>query len=109
MKNAKPEPERRSIVFAEFSEDGMILDMPENSCASGHILRLTIQVTGLEPGALSDFVFDVTVTEVEAQPEDRQRVQVKLTLDNPASWTQFQKIFTRRQDEIDKFMHEAKG
>ena len=109
MKNAKNEPMRRSIVFSEYSEDGMVLDMPENSCANGHILRLSIKVTGLPPGALCDFDFDVTVTEVEALPEERQRVQVKLTLENPASWTQFQEIFARRQDEIDKFLHEAKG
>jgi hypothetical protein len=87
---------------------GFELELPKNSCASGHHLMIELYVQ--QPGGTT-LLFGATtkVVAIENIFENRDRVEVKLVQFSEESWNKLRQMLERRQEEIYTFMRSARG
>jgi hypothetical protein len=104
----KKEGEDLSIRFIEIFEEGLVLEIPSNSCAEGHILNLTINTLRAKP---VDIVVEVLgkVTEVEKLENNKDTIRVELTKYGRSRWRAFKQTFSGRQKEIEDFFAAVRG
>ena len=114
-KNAKKDRKDTNleINFLEFlegkedHEEGVILDVPPNTCAEGH--NITIQLNTLNAKADVKLELMGKVVNYEALDQKRGKVVLELTQYDKKSWTALQNIFSSRQAEILEFFQAVKG
>lgn len=85
----------------------MVLEIPHKSCSVKHILKLDIQVKGLSKEA--KFHFAVSVKKLAPADRGRETITVAFVSPQAEEWQRFVAVFEGRQDEVDKFLKEAKG
>ena len=95
------------VEIDEFLEDGIIIGLPTKVCAAGHQVHLSILVENIKP----TFKFSATgrVETIEPADVNNQRAKIKFLQINGAEWTKLKSIFSKKQDEILKFLTELRG
>ena len=91
------------IQFLEFTDDGLVLELPTSSVQKGHFVTLRIDWTDAEEnqgmfhsgGKVLDF--------------EKGRAAIQLLEYDEASWEKFQSLYSSRQDEILKFFSAVRG
>ncbi len=98
----------QEIRFIEFLEDeGLVLECPPNSGATGHSLKLTIKI--LNSDSNQDIEVTGNILEAENLPNKNQRISVKLTQFESADWFALKAKFSNRQEEVLEFFKAVKG
>ena len=105
----KTEPKKGSVVrFIEFLDRGMVLEVPQKNCNKSHHLILDIQARA--PGK-KDIEFSVTakVDDLEHLEGGTDQVSMSVIQTDEKSWADFNKLFSNRQEEIEKFLAAVRG
>jgi len=109
----KPEPgskkkgEENLINVVEFLDHAFLLDVPLNTCASGHQLLLAIDYSAANGSG--HFQATGKVKSVEHRDDDRDEILVNLVQFEESSWKAFRGLFENRQNEIEDFFNAVKG
>lgn len=91
------------IQFLEFTDDGLVLELPNASVQKGHFVTLRIDWTDAEENQ-GTFHSGGKVTDF-----DKGRTVIQLLEYDQAAWEQFQGLFSSRQDDILKFLAAVRG
>lgn len=95
------------VRLMEFDEHTLALDVPYRTAASGHLLQVTIDVSGV---ALP-FCFELRgkVAHLEPLEDHRERMVIELQEFEPRFYEALKNIFKTRQSEIDSFLKQVRG
>ncbi len=94
------------VQLIELQEQGVVLQLPPNSCSTGHNLTLTIEV--ISPAKRVEFETTSKVKAVERM-EDAQWVTLQFLQFKDEDWKAFNKVYSSRQDQILDFFESVKG
>lgn len=106
-KQQKAAGEDLSIRLLEFTSNGVILDVPENTCAMGHLLTLHIEVKGAQDKL--SFGTAAKVVESDSQDDSRQRIAVEFQNMDLKGWLHLNQLFSSRQNDILDLFNRIKG
>jgi hypothetical protein len=101
----KPAPPTRII---EITEHGFVLEIPERSCAGNHNLVIEAHATAPQRKDVN-LIVTAKVEDVEPGKNGTDRISLSLVQVQEEEWERFRKLFSSRQDEIDRFMTAARG
>lgn len=88
--------------IVEFADQGLSLQAPERSCATGHLLMLEIRLTA--PGrAPLDLTATAKVLSIEPNPDGTETLQLQLMQHERDKWLELLKVFSGRQDAIEEY------
>ena len=95
------------IRLMEFTPKGVALDVPFRTAAQGHVVRIGFDVRG----AKLPFNFSVKgiVSKVQALDAGREKFEIELTEFDPQYMNALRSVFDQRQNEIERFLGQAKG
>jgi hypothetical protein len=95
------------IHFSEFLTNGFILDVPKQTGAEGHRLKISIEVLGAE----MPFIFESVgvIKKIQSLNESRDAFTIELVDFDPRFFAAFQSIFSARQKQIEDFFNQVKG
>ena len=104
-------PKGSGVEIVEFLERGMVLQLPARSCARGHMLVVTVSLKDPKKKAEEDWVFETTakVEEHRSLEDAVDQVTLALVQYHEKEWFQLQELFSSRQNEIELFLHAARG
>lgn len=96
-----------NIEFVEFTEDGIRMDIPPRTCATGHKLELVIEF--ITPQKTIKFRSQGTVESVEAIPDRHDNIVASLNSYDANEWYFIQKLFRQRQSSVTDLFEKLKG
>lgn len=96
------------IELVEFTDDGLVIDAPKRACASGHVLMIRIRTKGSKAEDDMDFEVRGTVTAVATEDESRDIITLRLSDFEEYDWYAFQRVFSKRQEQILEFLEAVK-
>ena len=100
--------DERKLHVQQLLEKGLVLDLPEKTCASGHNLALNLWVAGSSPEL--KIRFTAKVEKVRNWPADHVDEATLRLLQYPENtWNALHKIFNQRQKQIMEFLTASGG
>jgi hypothetical protein len=92
----------------EFLETGIVLDVPREACAQGHLIEVKLKVVrSAEP---LDFVAQGRVTSVERDAEDdRLTIHVEFVNVPAKTWAQVREVYSSRQAQVLELLQQVRG
>lgn len=100
------ETENSPPALIEFTENGMVLEIPPQLCSKGHVLGLELRTKNVVPPLV--FKPNLRVDLIEKLPDGRDRVELSFTRKTESEWQALLSIFNQRQEEILQFFENVK-
>jgi hypothetical protein len=95
------------ITLIELLDQGMILEVPGQSCAQGHNLLITVESLNTKPPIT--FQTSAKVMKMEKVSDDRDTIEINLIQFDDTGWQALKGLYGNRQNEIEEFFKAAKG
>ncbi len=98
----------QAIKMLQILDKGLILEVPEKTCAAGHHVALKIKGIGI-PNL--DLQFNATgkVESAERFPDHTDQIQIKLIQYPEGAWDALQRVIAERQEQLVKFLADVGG
>lgn len=96
------------IKLVELTEQGMVLEIPERSCAENHNLVIDAQAKAPNKDPVR-LTVTAKVDQIEPCKDGTDRISLSLVQVREEEWNKFRYVFSSRQDEIDAFLISSRG
>ncbi len=106
-KKTEGEDGNAEIIVTEFLENGFALELPSKTCSTGH--NVMINIIAAAPTKIVNVSFSAKVTSVEHLDPKRDLVALKLVQFDEVSLSEFEQLFSSRQEEINQFLNSVKN
>jgi hypothetical protein len=100
-------PRTEKISLIELAPEGLTLALPPRSCASGHFLKVRIEIS--QENLKQVFEATAIVEEVKSAPQSEDWVKVKLVQFDSAIWTKVLKQIQSEGDQVSNLFQQMKG
>ncbi len=101
------DPSRIKVI--ELGEKEITLEIPPKTFASGHYLVLGISARGLPPEkTMKPFVTEAKIESV-VNLDGADQLRLSLTQFEPEKWEELKRLFSSRQNEIERFFKNVRG
>ena len=94
-------------MINEFTEKGFVIEVPTNTCASGHSLMIKIETAHAKQNV--KMTATCKVLEVIKIDKDVSRIVVELFQYEEREWSDLQNIYSSRQTEVMELFKTIKG
>ena len=101
-------PKDKKVVFVQFFEEAVELEVPLRTCSMGHSLLIEIEIAGT-PKKTEKFEATGKVKQIKRTSDEMESIVLELVQFKNKNWENLKSLFTSRQTEIEEFLKATRG